>query len=93
MALEDESCPFGLTPFHSIQQKKETFHKLAQSEAPTVFEDFSNIRFVEDERKLDAVHRFLKSIRSLPHKHHSPAELRELWCLIFGFRDFEIPIA
>lgn len=82
--LEEPPIAFGLTPYGTYTRLRQNVTEhLERGELP-VAPHYGAVRLRSDEAELARVRAFVASHADLPVGNLAPAELRELWVLLFG---------
>lgn len=89
--LEDELCPFGLTPFGTVQGKREEAERGLEASREAPFSSFKEIRFKDESGKKSELRSFLQRFPQLPAAAWEE-NWRELWILLFSFPHLVLPI-
>lgn len=81
--MEDETYPFGLTPFGTYEAFPEKVSRLASEFIPLKRSSFQNVRLEKESEKFSQVIKFLLQNKiKIPREEHL---LRELWFLLFSY--------
>ncbi|MCA8952101.1 MAG: hypothetical protein KDE27_21505, partial [Planctomycetes bacterium] len=83
--LEQRPIAFGLTPYGTYTRlRQNVIDHLAREPLP-IAPHYGALRLRNDEAALARVRSFLADLPELPTRELAPAELRELWILLFSF--------
>jgi hypothetical protein len=85
--LENKNCPFGLTPLGTYRFAPELMLLARRDILENEVSSFSDLSLLHEGEKIDQLR---KRLGNFEKKKFTPAEWRELWCLLDGAQNIEL---